>query len=273
MKFSVLMSIYIKENPIYLQHALESIFNQTLIPNELVLVKDGVLTKELDSVIDKAMEKFPNICKIIELKENKGLGLALRRGVEECSHEVIARMDTDDIATCERFEKQIKILIDNDDIDIVGSFITEFKGTPDKVISVRSVPLSDMDIKGFAKKRNPFNHMTVMYRKSAVLSAGNYQEFLWNEDYHLWVRMMINGSKMINIPESLVFARTGSIMFERRGGLPYLKRDFLLQKEFLGWGFINYIQFLKNILIRIPVRLFPNKIRGWFYVNLLRNNV
>lgn len=264
------MSVYYKEKPSYLKEAISSILNQSLKPSEIVLIKDGKLTQELDDVIDDFVSCNPDLFKIISFDNNKGLGTALREGVLNCSYDIIARMDTDDIAKPDRFEKQLNIFKGNPEIDIVGSYIDEFDGNIDNIISRRIVPVNDSDIKKYAKRRNPFNHMTVMYRKKSVLEAGNYQPFLWNEDYYLWVRMILKGCKMYNIPESLVFARTGSDMFERRGGIKYIKHELNLQKEFLELGFINVYEYITNIIIRSTIRLIPNKARSLIYTRLLR---
>ncbi|QXM06678.1 glycosyltransferase [Crassaminicella indica] len=270
MKFSVLMSVYYKENPLYLKKAIDSVINQSEKPNEIVLVKDGKLTDELNTIVNEYIQKYCGLFKIVEFKENKGLGIALKEGVKACKYDIIARMDTDDIAVSNRFEKQLKVLRENEDVDIVGSYIEEFEGDIHNILSIRKVPVNDREIKKYAKRRNPFNHMTVMYRKKAVIDAGNYQPSLWNEDYYLWVRMIMNDSKMYNIPECLVYARTGASMFERRGGMKYVQVDIQLQKKFLDMGFISFNKFLSNIILRTSVRIIPNKLRGWVYKNLLR---
>lgn len=272
MRFSVLMSVYVKENPSFFKESLKSVLNQTVPPSEIVIVKDGKLTSQLDSIIEEFLKLNPKIFKVVELKYNQGLGEALKKGVQECSYDIIARMDTDDIAINTRFQKQLAILKKYDDIDIVGSYIKEFENNVEDETSIRRVPLTNLEIKAFAKQRNPFNHMTVMFRKEAVLKVGNYQPFLWNEDYYLWVRMIVNESKMSNIPECLVYARTGKEMYARRGGIRYVMQEIRLQKEFKNLGFINLYTFIKNIVIRVPIRLIPNKFREWIYLKTLREN-
>lgn len=271
MNFSVLMSVYYKENPNYLKQALESVINQTVKPTEIVMVKDGRLTAELDLVIECFNKEFPKLLKVVELKKNQGLGTALKEGVKACAYDLIARMDTDDIAINNRFEKQIYVLSKNPEIDMVGSFIKEFDGGTDNILSIRKVPENFLSIKEYARKRNPFNHMTVMFRKNAVLKAGNYEPFLWNEDYYLWIRMIMNGSKMCNIPESLVFVRIGDEMYKRRGGIKYVGQEIRLQKEFLNLGFTTKHQFISNIVIRTFIRIIPNNVRKFLYINYLRS--
>lgn len=266
------MSVYIKENPKYMKQSLDSIINQTYKPSEIVIVKDGLLTKELNDLIDEYQKIYTNLFKIITLEENVGLGKSLNIGVLNCTYDIIARMDTDDICRNDRFEKQIKVLKNNKHIDIVGSNIVEFIGEEvSNIKGVRSVPQNYNEIMKYAKKRNPFNHMTVMYRKIAVLDSGNYQESLFSEDYHLWVRMLIKGHKGININENLVFVRCNEDTYKRRGGMKYIKSEINLQRQFLKWGYINYFEFLFNIVSRIFVRILPNSIRSTIYNSLLRS--
>jgi len=270
MKFSVLMSVYYKENPQYLQESLDSLINQTLKPNEIVIVKDGELTAELDDLIAKYVEEHSKLFKIIEFEKNRGLGIALREGVLVCSNELIARLDSDDIALTDRFERQVRYMEQNPDVDMVGGFSLEFQNNIGNIIAIRTAPESDQDIKNYARKRNPFNHTTVMYRKTAVLKSGNYEDFLWNEDYYLWVRMIINACKFYNLQTGLSYFRANYEMFERRGGLKYAMLDIKLQREFLKLSFINYREYISNVVSRVMIRLMPNQIRRYIYVNFLR---
>ncbi|WP_097027916.1 glycosyltransferase [Clostridium peptidivorans] len=270
MKFSVLMSVYYKENPSYLQQAIDSVINQTVRPDEIVLVKDGKLTEELEEVINKYLQSYNKLFTIIEFQENKGLGVALAEGVKKSRNELIARMDTDDICKPNRFEKQLEVFEQNPNLDIVGSYIQEFEGSINNIVSIRKVPLRDIEIKKFGKMRNPFNHMTVMYKRSSVLKAGNYKEFLWNEDYYLWVRMILDKCNMKNINESLVYARVDNGMYERRGGIRYAQIDCKLQREYYNIGFVSKREFIINSLVRSSVRIIPNKLRKLIYKNKLR---
>ena len=270
MKFSVLMSVYYKEDPLFLRQAIESIINQTVPPTEIVIVKDGPLTKELDEVIDEYVQKYEGLFNILSLETNCGLGIALAKGVHSCKYDIIARMDTDDIANETRFKKQLDIFKKDPKVDIVGSNISEFMEDPNVPYSERKVPEKYEDIIKFAKKRCPFNHMTVMYKKQAVLDAGNYIKFESLEDYYLWARMLNNGCYAVNIPENLVYARIGNGMFERRSGIGYVKSEFRLQKKFKEIGFINGIQLSYNLVGRTFIRIIPNNLRKFIYVKLLR---
>ncbi|WP_066055785.1 glycosyltransferase [Robertmurraya korlensis] len=270
MSFSVLMSVYMKEKPEYLQACLDSVLSQTVLPNEIVIMEDGKLTDSLYEVLNRYKEANPSIIKCVKLERNMGLGKALEIGVTECKFDLIARMDSDDICHPERFEKQVSYMKEHPKVDVVGTWIGEFSENAEEIDTIRKVPITSNEVVAYAKKRNPLNHMTVMYRKEAVLSAGNYKPMLWNEDYYLWVRMLVKGMEIVNIPEVLVYARTGSEMFKRRGGIKYVQRDVILQIEFLKLGFINISTFLSNIVIRSVVRLLPNSIRGLFYKSVLR---
>jgi glycosyltransferase involved in cell wall biosynthesis len=256
MNFSVLMSVYDKEKPEHLKAALESIWNtQTLLPSEIILVEDGVLTSELDEVIHQFQSIAP--LKICKLDKNVGLGHALAKGLNLCSNELVARMDSDDISSSDRFEKQIRQMIDHPELDILGTNIAEFNIHKDKICSKRRLPSQLSEIKSFAKIRNPLNHVTVLFKKSAVIRAGNYKPFIGYEDYYLWIRMLQKGSKFGNISEDLVFVRVGNNMFARRHGMQFFKLELKLQKELLRIDFLNNWEYLRNIFLRALPRLFP----------------
>lgn len=179
-------------------------------------------------------------------------------------------MDTDDIAKPNRFEKQLKVFNNHPDIDIVSSWIDEFEGDTNHILSIRKLPEYHKEIYKFAKKRNPINHPAVMFRKSSVLAAGGYKHFPLFEDYYLWVRMLMNGAKFYNIQESLLYFRSSSDMFKRRGGINYALMELKFEQELLRIKFIDKSIFIKNILIRFISRLIPNKLRTIIYKHLLR---
>lgn len=271
MKFSVLMSIYKKEKAEFLKEALDSVINQTAIPSEIVMVKDGALTDELEKVLEEYQTNYPHLFKIVPIEVNKGLGNALNIGIENCSYEIVARMDADDIARSDRFEIQLKFLEKNPDISVVGSWITEFDEDPDVVYAKRIIPTESEEIRKFAKWRCPMNHMTVMYKKSVVLQAGNYSppnKIL--QDYELWVRLFLNNVKFANIPDFLVNARAGKGMFSRRKGLYYIGEEFKLFSLFLSQGFINIFEFVRNIVLKTLLRVIPEWSRVLYYNKFLR---
>ena len=270
-QFSVLISVYKKEKPEYLKTALQSIINQTLKPAEIVIVKDGLLTQELDDCIKEYEKQYPELLKIIAFKENRGLGLALRDGVIACKYDYIARMDSDDIAKPERFAKQFQYLKQHPKTALLGTWITEFSKDENKPDTLTELPCTHKELLKYAKKRNPFRHMTMLLKKEAVIKAGNYRDFLWFEDYDLWIRMLQKGYIAANIPEYLVNVRADEEMFARRGGCQYLKQDYKFQKVLIETGFITVSEFFMNIVIRTIVRLMPNYIRRKIYEYLLRD--
>lgn len=268
-QFSVLLSIYCKEIPAFFENALFSIINQTLQANEIIIVKDGGLTNELEKILFEYSNKYSNI-KIISLPQNQGLGNALNEGLKHCSYNIIARMDTDDIAKPERFEKQIEIFKSYPDIDVVGTWIDEFEERPQNIISTRKLPETHKEIHQYALKRNPINHPTVMFKKDTVIAAGGYKHFPLFEDYFLWVRMLLNGAKFYNIQESLLYFRFSPDMFKRRGGLKYACTEAKFQWKLHQLGFISLTKTCMNIAIRFGTRIIPNGLRGWIYKNILR---
>ena len=270
-KFSVLMSLYIKEKPEFLNEAIESIINQTVKPSEILIVYDGPVTDELDSVVKKYDAQNPGLFTILRNKENKGLGLALADGIPRCKYDLIARMDTDDISRSDRFEKQLKVFVDNSQIDICGSHILEFEDNKKNIVAQRKVPLTNSEIREYQKKRDGFNHMTVMYKKKSVLDAGNYQTCLLMEDTLLWANMFMNGAKGMNIDESLVYARIGSDMYERRGGLDYFKKYKEGRKRIYKTGFISKFDYYETLLIQLIVAILPNQIRGFIFKKILHH--
>lgn len=268
-EFSVLMSIYHKENPEFFIQCMDSILNQTLKPNEIVIVKDGPLTEELDKLIDQYVEQDKDLYRIVPLENNVGLGLALAEGVLHCSNELIARMDTDDISRQDRFEKLVAEFEADDELDICGSHILEFEDDIDNIVAKRVVPLEDQEIKKYQKRRDAFNHVSVMFKKSAVLRAGNYQSCMLMEDTYLWVNMFVAGAKAKNIDDFLVYVRIGKDMFARRGGLAYYKKYKQGRKKVRQTGYIGWWDYYYTLIVQFAVAIMPNKLRGWVFKKLL----
>ncbi|OBS93553.1 hypothetical protein A9259_16820 [Vibrio cyclitrophicus] len=237
-KLSVLMSLYHAELPEHLDACLNSMMKQTCSADEIVIVFDGPLTKELYEMVELWEARLP--IKTVKLQDNIGLGRALNFGLNHCKHEIIARMDTDDIALPSRFEKQLKLFFIEPELDICGSSIDEFYCKPDVVRSRRIPPLSHDDILSTCALKNPFNHMTVMYKKSKVLSVGSYQDLPWMEDWYLWLRMLSSGCQGKNINESLVLARTGLTMMARRSGIKYIQSEWKLTCKKVNLGIITW---------------------------------
>ena len=269
-KFSVLMSLYIKEKPEYLRTCMDSIFTQTALPNEVVIVLDGPITEELQMVVDHYMQENPGLIRLVPLEQNRGLGLALAEGIQHCRNELVARMDTDDICRKDRFEKQLAEFEKNPKLDICGSHIAEFESDPQVIKCVRKVPLENADIRRYQRKRDGFNHVSVMFKKSAVLAAGNYQHALLMEDTLLWANMFLNGAMGRNIDENLVFVRAGDEMIARRGGFGYFLKYREGRRKVLQTGFISKWDYFQTLAGQLVVALMPAKLRLFVFRKLLR---
>ena len=269
-KFSVLMSLYIKEKAEYFDECMQSMLRQTVLPSEIVIVFDGPILDELRATVEKYKKQNPGWIKTVENEKNKGLGLALADGVPACTYELIARMDTDDIAREDRFEKQLQMFMQDPELDICGSHIIEFEGTIDNELSRRIVPITHEEIAEYQKQRSAFNHMTVMYKKSTVLRAGNYEHCPLMEDDMMWIRMLIAGAKCANVDDYLVYARTGYAMIECRGGWAYYKKYKSGRKKILDTGYISKWDYYKTVGVQLIVALVPKKIRLFIFTKLLR---
>ncbi len=267
--FSVLLSVYRKEKHEFLYRSLQSIWSeQTLKPTEIVLVKDGPLTPELDRVIADFQAQTP--MKIVALSENQGLGKALNAGLKECSYDLVARMDSDDISKPERFAMQLKFMTEHPDIAVCGSWVDEFIDSPDNVVSQRRLPESSAELAAFGRKRNPLNHPTVIFRKSAVEAVGGYEHFPLLEDYWLWIRMLSAGYRFHNIPKSLLWFRTSTDVYRRRGGWRYAMTELKFQNSMRNLGYISLADMIINGSTRFAVRILPNSIRKTLYTKIAR---
>lgn len=267
--FSVLMSLYINERPEYFKECMESILAQTVLPSEILIVRDGPIQKEVEDLIDKYMDDNPGLIRTVGYDVNRGLWYALALGVRECRNELIARMDTDDICRLDRFERQLSEFRKDPRLDLCGSCIDEFEGDASNIVARRTVPLTQEDIIRYQKRRDSFNHMTVMYKRSAVLAAGNYQECPLMEDSLLWVNMLMHGAKCINIPESLVYARIGDGMYERRGGFDYFLKYRDGRRKVYETGFIGKSDYLYTLFVQFFVAMMPRHMRGVVFRKLL----
>lgn len=261
--FSVAISVYKSDNPMCFDRALSSITDlQTIKPDEVVLVVDGPVSNDIDLVIKKYEDKY-SFFNVIRLEKNGGLGNALKIAVENAKYNLIARMDSDDVSVNTRFEEQLSFFVNNPDIDIVGGDITEFIDKESNVVGKRSVPKSNLEIREYMKTRCAMNHVSVMYKKASVMDAGGYQDWFWNEDYYLWIRMWLNGAKFANTGTVLVNVRVGEEMYQRRGGAKYFKSEKGLQDYMLQHKMINHLTYINNVGKRFIVqKMLPNKIRG-----------
>ncbi|WP_424475219.1 glycosyltransferase [Oceanobacillus kimchii] len=269
-KYSVLMSIYEKENPKFFKLSLESMIKQSLPPSEIVIVKDGKLPEKLERVIEKYQISYPNLFSIVPLKKNVGLGKALNEGLKVCKYELVARMDTDDISTSKRCELQVNEFITDSNLTIIGSNIDEFYDNPDQIVSSRVVPSQHKEILKFAKRRNPFNHPSVMYKKTEVLQCGGYGDFRRNQDLDLFVRMLHNGCIGKNIDESLLLFRANEDNLKRRKSWTKCKSYTAMIYNFWRKGYSSLWDLLVVTASQVIVLVAPASFLEWLSNNYLR---
>lgn len=267
--FSVLMSVYRGEKPEFLDAAFQSLRASTLPLPEVVLVEDGPLPDTLHRIVERHQTAL-NLRRVA-LPRNVGLGLALTEGLKQCRHEWVARFDTDDLIVSDRFARQAAFIATTPGIDVFGGWIWEFDTDPAEPSGrLRRVPESHEAIRAYAKTRNPFNHMTVMFKRDLALSLGGYRDEHLYEDYALWVRMIQAGARTANLPVVLVNARAGAGMYARRGGFGYAMGELRAQWAFHRSGFIGWPRFLLNLATRLPVRILPDRFRQFLYERILR---
>ncbi|WP_342121738.1 glycosyltransferase [Proteus mirabilis] len=263
MYFSVLMSVYKNEKKAHLDECLLSLSMQLAPPTEIILIIDGPISLELEKTIHNWDYKLNLV--IVKLEKNMGLGHALNKGLEYCKYNFIFRMDTDDICDPSRFSKQIEFLKNNPNIDLLGSATEEFDENMENSFGYRINPTEHNAIVNYAKKRNPFNYMTVAFKKDAVLSVGGYQHHLFMEDYNLWIRMISSGYKVANLPDVLVKVRAGNSMVTRRKGIKYIKSEYKLAKLKIKTHLDNSFSAYSIFLLRSIPRILPTSFLSKIY--------
>lgn len=265
--FSVLLPVYHRDFPAFLRRAFRSVTTeQTLMPDEVVIVRDGPVGPELGQTLDELVATSPVPVVVVELAENVGLARALEQGLEHCSYEIVARMDADDISRPERFGVQVPLVVGG--LDIVGSAIEEFADEPGhggRTGVVRTPPLTGEAINRGARFHSPFNHPSVVYRRSAVAAAGGYQDLALMEDYWLFARMLQAGARAQNVAEPLVLYRVGAGAYARRGGWRLLRSELRLQRRMRRAGFTTRAQLVRNVAVRGGYRLIPEALRRRMY--------
>lgn len=266
------MSVYRNDKPVFVRRAVDSVTTeQSLKPDEVVLVVDGPVPESLSSLIKEYENVENSIFCVIWLPENKGLGNALRVGVEAAQNEIIARMDSDDVSSPDRFEKQILYMAQHPECDVLGGQISEFIDEESNIVGRRIVPCESAEVLEYLKNRCPLNHVSVMMRKEAVLRVDNYMDWHFNEDYYLWIRMAEAGYTFANIPDVLVNVRVGHDMYARRGGWKYFKSEKGLQDYMLSHRIISLPRYCYNVLGRFVVQVaMPNRLRGFIFQKLFR---
>jgi len=261
--FTLLLSVYDGDRPDYLRRAFRSaVHDQTLRPAQVVIVRDGPVRPELADCLDDLAASSPVPVTLVALPRNGGLGPALDRGLAASQHDVIARMDADDVAMPHRFEVEVPLIAD---ADIVGGGLLEFVGDTGNIVGQRVPPTDPAQIQRYARMHDPFNHPTVVYRRQAVLAVGGYGDLPLMEDYALFARMLQNGARAVNVAEPLVYYRVGATSFKRRGGLDLLRSELRLQREFRRQGFTSPAEYVRNVLVRGGYRLIPWRFRRAVY--------
>ena len=268
MNFSVLISLYYKEKPELLSECLESLKKQTIPATEIVIVFDGAIASELEAEVMKYVTVLP--IKVVRLPKNVGLGKALNKGLKHCSYNWVFRMDTDDICLPERFEKQVEFIQQHPNVVLCSGHIAEFSDDKTIITSYRKVPIGDTTIKKSCLKRNPFNHMTVAFRKDIIEAVGGYQHHLFLEDYNLWLRVIAQGYEVGNIDEVLLLARAGSNMVARRRGKDYIKGEWKLFNLKRKLNLQNIFSGFFIFILRVVPRILPTKILKGIYKFLRR---
>lgn len=269
-KYSFLMSVYYKEKPEYLKLSIDSMLSQTVMPDEIIIVEDGPLTDDLSAVIDIYSHKMPKLFHVIKLKKNGGLGRALNVGIKASRNELIARMDSDDISLPERCEKQLRLFEKNPDLTIVGTQIDEFIENPQNIVSSRVVPTTNEEIKKFARRRSPFNHPTVMYRKSALVQLKGYQTSGRKEDLDLFIRMVNHGYKARNLKEHLLLYRSNADNLKRRKTWQNCSEYIAIMYGFYRKGYCSLIDFLYVMGGQMILFFTPLKLAGYLNEKFLR---
>lgn len=271
--YSVLMSVYKKEDPDFLRQSMQSIYDQTVSVDDFVLVCDGPLTKKLDEVLDEMQKKFGERLRIFRQTDNHGLGATLNFGIQKCKNDLVARMDSDDISRKDRCEKELKVLSENSKISAVGSLVAEFEDSPEDSKSIRKVPEKQEDILKFVRLRSPMNHPSVMFRKSDILAVGSYPKVRNCQDYYLWEKLLANGYELYNIQEPLVYMRENENSFHRRSGMRYFKIQKKLFKQMRADGLLSYPQYCSVITVRFCSAIAPNWLRQAMFKKFMREKI
>jgi glycosyltransferase involved in cell wall biosynthesis len=263
-EFSLLMSVWGGDDPEFLDAAFRSaVHDQTRRPDDVVLVQDGPVPPTLAKVIGELVESSPVPTTLLALDANVGLGVALDQGMAACAHDIVARMDADDIALPHRFAVQVPLV--EQGVDLLGSSLLEFDDDPTDVVGRRVPPIDPETIVRYARFHQPFNHPTVVYRRSVVEAAGGYRHLALMEDYLLFAKMIGQGARVGNVAEALVLYRVGAGAYARRGGVTLLKSEWRLQRRLLEMGFTNRVQFVRNMVVRGGYRLVPEPARRTAY--------
>jgi glycosyltransferase involved in cell wall biosynthesis len=264
------MPIYIKEKPRYFEQSIESMLAQTVKPEQIVIVKDGYLNDELDSVIKKYTTRYFGLFTIVTLETNQGIGKALDIGLKSCRNELVARMDTDDISLPVRCEKQLKMFEKYPELGLLGSNVDEFYDESENVKSTRRVPSDYESIVKFMRRRSPFNHPTVMFRKSEVVRCGGYGQMRKRQDLDLFARMLNMGCFALNVDESLLLFRSNEDNFKRRKSWENCMSYIEVIKGNWRRGYCSFTDYLYVAVTQTLIWIMPVGLFKWISNKFLR---
>lgn len=267
--YSIVMAVYKKDRPEWFKQALESLQSQTIISDDIVIVADGPLTKQLNDVLDQYKQE--KSISLIRLKKNQGLGSALNVGIKHAKNELIARMDSDDIAVQNRFELQLAEFNRNPELEILGGHISEFTDNPEEITAYRKVPITQLEIKKFSRRRSPFNHPTVMYKKSTIQRIGLYDaSAIRVEDYDLWLRAISQGVNCANLDVVLLYYRATTEAVERRKTVTSLRSHVKARVGFFTKGYISMIDLCYGIITQTLLFIMPTRLASIVFKKLVR---
>ena len=269
MNYSVLQTVYKSDNPDYLRQSMDSMLSQTLPSDDYVIVEDGPLGEELEEVVEGYAKENSQIT-LVRLPVNVGLGKALNEGLAVCRNELVARMDSDDISVPERCERLVACFEADPDLDIVGSHVREFVDTPENVVGERRVPLDNEAIHKYVRRRDPFNHPAVMFRKSKVLACGSYGNYRKNQDTDLWIRLLSMGAKGANVDDYLLFFRFDEGTYKKRKSWANTRTLLDIRWKAFKEGKNSLLDFLTVAAAQTAIYLMPTGLQRFIYKHILR---
>lgn len=267
--YSILTTLYKNDKPEQLKESIESMLAQTVLTNDYVIVADGPLTKELDDVL-ASYEASYDFFHIVRLPENVGLGQALREGLTHCKNDLVARLDADDLSMPNRCELQLALFEKEDDLVIVGSDMYEFADDPNVIVDLKTMPSTPEQIYKYGKRRNSFNHSSVMYRKSIIEKHGSYSSMRRSQDLELFSKILHSGCKCRNISEPLIKFRCGDTRVQRKKKWSNVKSDLKIFNQNRKMGYAGPLDYAYVLVTQIVFYLLPAKIAGFLYMKLFR---
>ncbi|KQB87263.1 glycosyltransferase [Corynebacterium lowii] len=264
----VLITVYHGSQPAHLAECLDSLAAQTRQADHIVLVEDGPVSAQVHALIDAFTAQHPH-AEVLRLPHNMGSGLASAAGLERMEgDELIARLDSDDIAAPERFERQCAFLTQHPEIDILGTALAEFERSPEEVTAIRRLPEQHHEIARYAKMNSPINNPSVMMRAAALHTAGGYRHVHFMEDYDLYARALATGARFHNLPEPLTYFRVSDAQFARRTGSEMFAAERQMQRHLVSYGLISKPRSWFNLAARTTYRLLPQDLLRRAYARL-----